>query len=69
MTIQEKIMRFFGIFKKTHFYLAERDGNSATVRNIDDNIDETYKLLAAPIMRLREYAAEQNIDESDGEPC
>ena len=57
------------IDKKTHFYLAERDGNSATVRNIDDNIDETYKLLAAPIMRLREYAAEQNIDESDGEPC
>lgn len=43
-----------GINTTTHFYLAQRQKNGATVKMIDGHIDETYNLLAKPILDLRD---------------
>ena len=44
--------------KQTHFYLAERQEAGAVFKNIDTSLDETYKLMAQPILDLREMQDE-----------
>ena len=43
-----------GIANKTHFYLAKRDEEGAVLKSVDDNIEETYKMLAKPFVILRD---------------
>ena len=48
-----------GFHQKTHFYLAKREADGAVIENIDGKLDETYNMLAEPIIRLRELYEEQ----------
>ena len=48
-----------GFHQKTHFYLAKRESDGAVIENIDGKLDETYNMLAEPIIRLRELYEEQ----------
>jgi len=45
--------------QNTHFYLAKREADGAVIENIDGKLDETYNMLAEPIIRLRELYEEQ----------
>lgn len=45
-----------------HYYLAERQEDGAIVRNVDNDLDATYKLLAQPIIKLREMYEALNDD-------
>ena len=38
---------------KTHFYLAERNDDSAVMKKIDGNLEETYKMLAEPFVAMK----------------
>lgn len=48
-----------GLHQKSHFYLAKREADGAVIENIDGKLDETYNMLAEPIIRLRELYEEQ----------
>lgn len=56
----ELFSRKYKMQENTHFYLATRTTEGAFFKNIDDNIDETYKLLAEPIIRLKTLLDEQD---------
>lgn len=53
----------YSMKKKTHFYLARREKSGAVLKNIDDNLDETYNLLAQPIIALKKFMDEQDENE------
>lgn len=44
----------YNIQDKTHFYLSTKNEHSAALENIDDNLEQTYKLMAEPILILQE---------------
>lgn len=47
-----------GIADSAHFYLAERVDSGAVLKPIDDNIEETYKMLVRPFIKLRDMENE-----------
>ncbi len=44
----------YNIEDKTNFYIAIRDEKGATYKNINDNLEETFKLLAEPFAILQD---------------
>ena len=43
---------------ETHYYLAERISEGAVFKNIDNNLNETYELLAEPFQTLEDILYE-----------
>lgn len=46
---------------KTHFYLSKKHGNSAVLENIDNDLEQTYKLMAEPILILQSMQDELEV--------
>lgn len=53
----------YGIADSAHFYIAERAESGAVLKPIDDNIEETYKMLARPFIKLRDMENEMLMKE------
>ena len=58
----EVFSKKYKISDTVHYYLAERQEEGAIVRNVDNDLDATYKLLAQPIIKLREMYEALNDD-------
>ena len=58
----EVFSKKYQISDTVHYYLAERQEDGAIVRNVDNDLDATYKLLAQPIIKLREMYEALNDD-------
>lgn len=43
----------YNLQENTHFYLSKREAKGTILNNIDNNLDETYKLMAEPIKILQ----------------
>lgn len=48
----EVFTKKYGIEDKCNYYLATRNGNSAVFNNVNNNLEEIYKLLAKPLQTL-----------------
>lgn len=54
----EVFTKKYDISENTHYYLAMREKNGAIFKNIDENLNETYELLAEPFQTLEDILYE-----------
>lgn len=57
----EAYSKKYEIQEKTHFYLSKKHGNSAVLENIDNDLEQTYKLMAEPILILQSMQDELEV--------